>query len=141
MVDFSDDEFAPLCVPVSLRPATVRAPGGSDSADAPTWIRLATGISTLGLRLRSALPDELRGVPLRLRMELPPPLPFMPDASADGDGGWQGELSLLALPKEVVVRDEHSERAELRQLALHNPSKPQRELIERYVSLRLFSDE
>ncbi|HNN96064.1 MAG TPA: hypothetical protein PKI03_27505 [Pseudomonadota bacterium] len=136
MDDFSEGEFAPLCVPVALWPA-----GAQSERGAPPYVRLATGISPLGVRLRSALPEELLGVPLRLRIDLPPPLPYMPDAATDGDGGWQGELVLRALPKEVVVRDEAGERAELRQLALHQLSKSQRELIERYASLRLLSDE
>ena len=91
--------------------------------------------------MRSALPEELLGVPLKLRIDLPPPLPYMPEAGSSGEDGWQGELVLRALPKEVVVRDEAGERAELRQLALHQLSKSQRELIERYASLRLLSDE
>lgn len=136
MADSSEAEFAPLCVPLALRPARA----GRHSV-ASQWIRLATGISGTALRLRSALPGELHGTPLRLHLTLPAPLPYMPDAGADGEGGWQGELSLLALPKEVVVRDEGGERAELRQLTLSNLSKAQRELIERYVSLRLLSDE
>jgi hypothetical protein len=136
MDDFSETDFAPLCVPVALRPVRSAGRGG-----APQWIRLATGISATAVRLRSALPEDLRGMPLQLNLELPPPLPFMPDGDGEGDGGWQGELSLLALPKEVVVRDDQGERAVLRQLALSNVSKAQRELIDRYVSLRLLSDE
>lgn len=136
MGDSSEAEFAPLCVPLALRPAR-----SGQRVAASQWVRLATGISGSAVRLRSALPEELHGTPLRLHLTLPAPLPYMPDADSDGDGGWQGELSLLAVPKEVVVRDEQGERAELRQLTLSNLSKAQRELIERYVSLRLLSDE
>lgn len=138
MGDFSDEEFAPLCVPVLLRPASAA------NESSARYIRLATGIQPAGLRLRSPLPDDLRGVPLSTRLQLPAPLPFMPDASAHGDDDsepWSGDLALVSVPEEVVTRDAQGERAELRRLAFVRLPKDQRSRIERYVTLRLLSDE
>ncbi len=140
MADFSDEEFAPLCVSVALWPA------GGLGASGPRYIRLATGIQPAGLRLRSPLPEELRGVPLSTRLQLPAPLPFMPDSPApvhgDADGApWRGDLALVSVAEEVVVRDSHGERAELRRLAFVRLAREQRARIERYVTLRLLSDE
>jgi len=142
MADFSDEEFAPLCVPVAMWPAGTPDPGRG------RYIRLATGIQPAGLRLRSPLPEELRGMPLSLRLDLPAPLPFMPDSppatgrdGSPGDQPWDGSLALVGVPEEVVVRDAQGERAELRRVAFVRLAKDQRACIDRYVTLRLLSDE
>jgi hypothetical protein len=142
MADFSSDEFAPLCVPVAMWPA------GTPDPTRGRYIRLATGIQPAGLRLRSPLPEALWGTPLSVRLQLPAPLPFMPDSPAagsseSGDSGeaWDGDLAVVAVPAEVVVRDAQGERAELRRLAFVRLPNDQRERIERYVTLRLLSDE
>ena len=143
MGDFSDEEFAPLCVPVALWPA------GSRDPKTARYIRLATGIQAGGLRLRSPLPEDLRGVPLSTRLQLPAPLPFMPDGASASDAGttdddagpWNGDLSLVSVPQEVVLRDGHGERAELRRLAFVRLPKAQRARLDRSVTLRLLSDE
>ncbi len=128
-------EFAPVCVPVEIRPAGRGRQGGA------RWFRLATGICDAGLRLRTPLPDDLRGTPLALRLQLPPPTLFAQDLPLEPGEQWQGALAVAGLPQEVVVRDAHGERAELRHLAFLRLTPASRALIDQYVTLRLLSPE
>lgn len=132
-------EFAPLCVPVELRPAGAQR--AATGREGPRWFRLVTGVCEAGLRLRSALPDELRGTALSLRLQLPPPTMFAQDLPLEPGESWQGALAATAVPQEVVVRDGRGERAELRQLAFLRLTPAGRALIDQYVTLRALSTE
>ena len=122
-------ELAPLCVPIEIRRAD--KPAGR-------WFRLGTGIAIDRVRLRSPLPDELRGPPLRVQLQLPPPT-----AQAEAlDQEWDGTLILSAVAAELIVdAGTERERAEPRLLALRSVPPESLELIESYVTLRLLSDE
>lgn len=127
-------ELAPLCVPVELRRADIKATGAAGQR----WFRIGLGLGPDRLRLRSALPEELCGPPLRVRLQLPPPT-----AQAEGLGeDWQGGLDLRAVAGEVVVdRGTEREHAEPRLLLFRNLTPPQRALIEEYITLRQLADE
>lgn len=127
-------ELAPLCVPVELRRADVKGTGEAGQR----WFRIGLGLGTDRLRLRSALPEELCGPPLRVRLQLPPPT-----AQAEGLGDdWQGGLDVRAVAgEEVVDVGTERERAEPRLLLFRSLLPPQRALIEEYISLRQLSDE
>ena len=62
--------LAPLFVPVMLQRKASSKASGKASAKAPAvrWFRLGIGVDHSGemIRLRSAVPDELRKVPLRV---------------------------------------------------------------------------
>lgn len=127
-------ELAPMCVPVELRRADVKTAGEAGQR----WFRIGLGLGTDRLRLRSALPEELCGPPLRVRLQLPPPT-----AQAEGLGDdWQGGLDVRAVAgEEVVDVGTERERAEPRLLLFRNLLPEQRALIEEYISLRQLSDE
>ncbi|MFO0576359.1 MAG: hypothetical protein U1A78_20335 [Polyangia bacterium] len=143
--------LAPLCVPVEIIPCrrsfTGAGSGAGDEAAAAgyRWFRLALGIDSDGtalgggggegqIFLRSALPDELRGEPLRIRLHLPPPTERL---AALLGATWQGELIAHATVEElrVDVGTEH-ERAELRRLVLGNLDPQAREQLTSYTTLR-----
>lgn len=94
----------PIYVPVELRP---------EGAAGPRHFRLALAVGMEGLRLRSAVPDELADRPLRLRFHLPLELDPKPEA-----------LEVVARAEEVVVdRGEETERAELGAVRFVAPSE------------------
>lgn len=124
-------ELAPVCVPIEIR-----------RADRPKvssrCFRLAIAVGIDRVRLRSPLPPELCGPPLRIQLELPPPTP-----QAEGLGSdWDGALTLHAVAANLVVDEgTERERAEPRLLALRNVPPESLERLENYVTLRLLSDE
>lgn len=126
-------ELAPLCVPVEIR-----------RADAPgrRWFRLALGIGSDRLRLRSALPLELCGPPLAARLHLPPPTERL-DALLDSPGsGWDGGISFSAVAGEVLIdQGTERERPEARLLLFSHVGPAERARIADYITLRLLSDE
>jgi hypothetical protein len=132
-------DLAPLCVPIEIRRADAPFGGFTErNAPLPRWFRLGLGLGLDRIRLRSPLPDELRGRPLRVRLHLPPPT-----AQAEGlQEHWDGELSLLATAGEVIVKaDSDEERAEARLLLLQNLLPADRTRIEDYIRMRLLSAE
>lgn len=141
--------LAPLCVPVEIIPCrrSFSGAGSSDEAAAAgyRWFRLALGIDDDGtalgggggegqIFLRSALPDELRGEPLRVRLHLPPPTERL---AALLGATWQGELTAYATVEELRVDvGTERERAELRRLVLVNLDPQAREQLTSYTTLR-----
>jgi hypothetical protein len=122
-------DLAPLCVPIEIR-----------RADRPSGrcFRLGIAIGIDRLRLRSPLPPELVGPPLRISLQLPAPTP---QAEAI-EGEWDGELLLHAVSSDLVVDEgTERERAEPRILALRGVSPESLERIENYITLRMLSDE
>lgn len=123
--------MVPLCVPVELR---LRLRGGK--APGPRWFRLALGISEDAIRLRTAVPEELRGEPLQVRLQLPGDV----EGAEAADAPAPGLLELSAMAEEVVVdQGEESERAEPRQLRLRADSEAARARIAGYVQRRLLT--
>lgn len=131
----SGSTLSPLCVPVELARAGRRS---DDEASQLRWYRLGIGISAEAIRLRSAVPDELRDGPLRVRLHLPPPTAA---AASLAGSDWDSELVLTAeAAEEVVDAGSERERAEPRLLALLALDPLDRQRIEDYVALRLTED-
>jgi len=124
-------DLAPLCVPIEIRRADRVKTG-------VRCFRLAIAVGIDRVRLRSPLPAELCGPPLRVQLELPPPTP-----QAEGLGSdWDGAMVLHAVAADLVVDEgTERERAEPRLLALRNVPPESLERLESYVTLRLLSDE
>lgn len=111
---------APLYVPVEIKRQD------SDPLT-PRWFRLAIGVATDRIRLRSALPDELKEGPLAVRLHLPEEREGSPEA-----------LSLSAEAGETVVdAGEETERAEARLLYLRGVPEAAKDRIRGYVARRL----
>jgi hypothetical protein len=135
--------LAPLCVPVEITPYRHTGAGDESAAAAGhRWFRLALGIDSDGpspggdgqILLRSALPEDLRGEPLRVRLHLPPPTERL---AALVGAAWQGELVAYATVEELRVDvGTERERAELRRLVLMNLDPQVREQITSYTTLR-----
>ncbi len=136
----STADLAPMCVPIEIRFQGERTAAAlmQDGIKLKRWFRLGMGLGPDRIRLQSALPPALRGLPLRIRLHLPPPT-----AQAEGLGdGWDGELLLSAVATEVVLYpgSEH-ERAETRLLMLQSVTPADRARIESYVTARMLSSE
>ena len=134
--------LAPLFVPVMLqRKASSKASGkASVKAPAVRWFRLGIGVDLSGemIRLRSAVPDELRKVPLRVSFHLPPPT----DSAAKLLGvAWNGEIDATAVSAEVKVDvGTERERAESLLLVFTSLTPLQRQRLCDYATLRLQGD-
>jgi hypothetical protein len=117
-------DLAPLCVPVEI--AALRGE--------LRCFRLAVAVGELGLRLRSPLPEELCGPPLRLRLTLPPPTGELARLFAEE---WDGSLRLFARgAEEVVDPGTVCERKLWRLLRFQKPDSEMQEKLQRYVTLR-----
>lgn len=135
--------LAPLFVPVMLqRKASSAKASGKASVKAPAvrWFRLGIGVDVSGemIRLRSAVPDELRKVPLRVSFHLPPPT----DSAAKLLGvAWNGEIDATAVSAEVKVDvGTERERAESLLLVFTSLTPLQRQRLCDYATLRLQGD-
>lgn len=125
--------MVPLYVPVELQ----RPPARGKPESAVRYFRLAVGLddSDRGvLRLRSPVPDELRGGPLRVRFHLPPPT----ESTAKLLGSdWDGEIAVTAESANVVVgRGTERERTEALLLVFRQVSEPMQERLRLYATLR-----
>lgn len=121
-------DLAPLCVPVEI----------SAMKGELRCFRLAVGVSESGLRLRSPLPEELQGPPLRIRLTLPPPTGELARLFASE---WDGGLRLLArAASEVVAPNTSSERRLWRLLVFQKPEPEMLEKLTRYVTMRTEED-
>lgn len=130
----TDMVLAPLCVPVELQRPLRRGqpPCGL------RYFRLTVGLAAGGdgLRLRTAVPDELREGPLRARFHLPPPS----ESTAKLLGvAWDGEITVTAEAADVILdAGSERERREPRILLFHPRLAPAiRERLRLYASLRL----
>ena len=134
--------LAPLFVPVMLQRKASSKASGKASAKAPAvrWFRLGIGVDLGGemIRLRSAVPDELRKVPLRVSFHLPPPT----DSAAKLLGvAWNGEIDATAVSAEVKVDvGTERERAESLLLVFTSLTPLQRQRLCDYATLRLQGD-
>lgn len=128
--------LAPLFVPVEL----VRLPGREGrraAGPALRYFRLAVGLDDAGdcLRLRSAVPDELRSGLIQARFHLPPPTAAMAKLL---DGAWEGEVVVTAEASTVIIdAGTERERPEARLLVFRSVLAPVRELLVQYATLRL----
>lgn len=122
-------DLAPLCVPIQVQRAD-RYTG--------RWFRLGLELGLDRIRLRTPLPDELCGPPLRCWLHLPPPT-----RSAAGLGEhFSGELLLHALAgHEVIDQGTEKERSVPCLLLLQKLEAADRACIENYINLRFLSDE
>ncbi len=117
-------ELAPLCVPVEIVALKSEL----------RCFRLALGVSEAGLRLRTPLPEELQGPPLRIRLTLPPPTEELARLFADE---WDGNLRLVArAASEVVAPNTPNEKRLWRLLVFDKPDAAMREKLQRYIELR-----
>lgn len=134
--------LAPLFVPVMLQRKASSKASGKASVKAPAirWFRLGIGVDLSGemIRLRSAVPDELRKVPLRVSFHLPPPT----DSAAKLLGvAWNGEIDATAVSAEVKVDvGTERERAEALLLVFTSLTPLQRQRLCDYATLRLQGD-
>ena len=121
-------DLAPLCVPVEI----------SALQGELRCFRLAIGVSESALRLRSPLPEELCGRPLKVRLTLPPPTGELARLFAEE---WDGGLRLLARgAAEVVAPNTPSERQLWRLLVFQKPDPEMLEKLQRYATIRTDED-
>jgi len=117
-------DLAPLCVPVEI--AALRGD--------LRCFRLAVGVGESGLRLRSPLPEEMCGPPLRLHLVLPPPTGELARLFAEE---WDGSLRLFARGVEEVVDPGTVHERKLWQLLRFQKLDAEMlEKLQRYVTLR-----
>lgn len=125
--------LAPLMVPVELQ----RLPGRGQAESGVRFFRLAVGLDAggAGLRLRSALPEELCEGPLRARFHLPPPT----ESTARLLGvAWEGEVTVTAKAGRVTLAaGTERERSEALLLWFQRVPAPTQERLRLYASLRL----
>lgn len=129
-------DLAPLCVPIMICRADVTSI--SLAAETQRCFRLALELSVDRVRLRSPLPSELCGPPLRIRLHLPPPT----EQSTALEKDWDGALEVYAVAgEEIVEPGSERERAEARLLLFENLLPADRFRIESYITHRLLSGE
>ena len=104
------------------------------------YFRLAVGLDDAGdcLRLRSAVPDELREGLIRARFHLPPPTAAMAKLL---DAAWEGEVLVTAEASTIILdAGTERERAEARLLVFRSVVAEVRERLVLYATLRLQGD-